>query len=125
MADLNIPGVGVPMANLNPQGLMNQRPIQNQGANQGAGVEGNPQFYNIQTGNIGSSFADFLGDAIQSVDSSMKTSEAKVQDYVSGKTDNMHDVMISMQQSQLSFQMMVEVRNKLIETYQELSRMSI
>ena len=113
------------MANLNPQGLMNQRPIQNQGANQGAGVEGNPQFYNIQTGNIGSSFADFLGDAIQSVDSSMKTSEAKVQDYVSGKTDNMHDVMISMQQSQLSFQMMVEVRNKLIETYQELSRMSI
>jgi len=33
--------------------------------------------------------------------------------------------MISMQKAQLSFQMMVEVRNKAIETYQEISRMQI
>ena len=55
----------------------------------------------------------------------MKASEQSVQNYISGKTDNIHEVMISMQQSQLSFQMMVEVRNKLVDTYQELSRMQI
>ena len=120
MADLNIPGIGVPIANLNPQNQINQQPR----VNPETGL-GDTRYFDINTGEIGNSFADFLGDAIQSVDSSMKSSEAKVQDFVSGKSDNMHDVMISMQQAQLSFQMMVEVRNKMIETYQELSRMQI
>ena len=88
-------------------------------------VELRPRHYEISAGDIDNSFGDMLTDAIQSVDDTMKTSEASVQDFVSGKTDNIHDVMISMQQAQLSFQMMVEVRNKMVETYQELSRMQI
>ncbi len=72
-----------------------------------------------------SSFADMLSDAINSVDSTMKTSDQNVQDFIAGKTENVHDVMISMQKAQLSFQLMVEVRNKAIETYQEISRMQI
>ena len=71
------------------------------------------------------SFADMLSDAINSVDSTMKTSDQNVQDFIAGKTENVHDVMISMQKAQLSFQLMVEVRNKAIETYQEISRMQI
>ena len=109
MAAPDLTGIGIPQTNLRPQ----------------TGLETNPRYFDIQSGEIGESFANFLGDAIQSVDSSMKSSEAKVQDFVTGKTDNMHDVMISMQQSQLSFQMMVEIRNKVIETYQELSRMQV
>lgn len=88
-------------------------------------LEIQPRHYDINVDGIDNSFGDMLSNAIQSVDSSMKASEAGVQDFVSGKSDNIHDVMISMQQAQLSFQMMVEVRNKLVETYQELSRMQI
>lgn len=88
-------------------------------------VELSPRHYEISAGDVDNSFGDMLTDAIQSVDDSMKTSEASVQDFVAGKTDNIHDVMITMQQAQLSFQMMVEVRNKMVETYQELSRMQI
>mgnify|MGYP001230184080 CR=1 FL=1 len=88
-------------------------------------VEVKPRHYDIQTGDIGNSFGNMLSDAIQGVDDQMKSSATAVQDLVMGKTDNVHDVMIEMQKAQLSFQMMVEVRNKVIETYQEISRMQI
>lgn len=71
------------------------------------------------------SFADMLTDAINGVDETMKASDMKVQEFIAGETDNVHDVMIQMQRAQLSFDMMVEVRNKVVETYQEVSRMQI
>lgn len=73
----------------------------------------------------GVSFADMLSRAVNSVDASMKASEQGVQDFIAGETDSVHEVMISMQRAQISFQMMVEVRNKAIEAYHELSRMQI
>lgn len=73
----------------------------------------------------GDTFANMIKKAVSSVDEAHKTSEKKVDDLVSGKTEDIHDVMISMQKASLSFQLMVEIRNKAIETYQELSRMPI
>lgn len=71
------------------------------------------------------SFADMIADAVNSVDEAQKTADQNVQDVVTGKSDNIHEVMISMQKAQLSFQMMTEMRNKVVQTYQELSRMQI
>jgi flagellar hook-basal body complex protein FliE len=71
------------------------------------------------------SFGDVLSDAINSVDQTMKNSDTKVQEFVAGETNNVHDVMISMQRAKLSFDLMVEVRNKVVETYQDVSRMQI
>lgn len=71
------------------------------------------------------SFAEVLSNAIKNVDGTMKTSNQKVQEFVAGESDNVHDAMISMKRAQLSFEMMVEVRNKVVETYQEVSRMQI
>jgi flagellar hook-basal body complex protein FliE len=79
----------------------------------------------IRSEQSGQSFADMLSDAVNGVDASMKESDQKVQDFIAGETDNVHDVMISMQRAQMSFQMMVEIRNKAVETYQEISRMQI
>ncbi|MTI86491.1 MAG: flagellar hook-basal body complex protein FliE [Balneolaceae bacterium] len=89
------------------------------------GIEVSPKHFDINVDGPKESFADMLTKAIDGVDQSMKSSEQNMQDYVSGKTDNVHDVMISMQKAQLSFQMMIEVRNKAIETYNEISRMQI
>lgn len=71
------------------------------------------------------SFSDLLTKAIQDVDSSMKESEQAVQSFVAGETENVHDVMISMQRAQVSFQMLTEIRNKAVEAYKEISRMQI
>lgn len=73
----------------------------------------------------GKTFGDMLSNAIDSVDNQLDTADQKVADVVAGKSENIHDVMISMQKAQLSFQLMTEIRNKAVETYQELSRMQI
>ncbi len=102
----------------NPIELMNG--IQNR-----ANIEIAPKKHELAPGKTDGSFSDMLSKAIKSVDETMQDSEQKVQDFVAGKTDNVHDVMISMQRAQLSFQMMVEVRNKAVEAYHEISRMQI
>ena len=92
---------------------------------QTTGTELRPEKIEIQKEGDSGSFANALTDAINSVDETMKASDLQVQQFIAGETDNVHDVMISMQRAQLSFQLMVEVRNKAIETYQEISRMQI
>lgn len=42
-----------------------------------------------------------------------------------GKAENVHDVMIAMERAKVSFDMMVQIRNRVVETYQEISRMPI
>ncbi|NGP87405.1 flagellar hook-basal body complex protein FliE [Fodinibius halophilus] len=89
-------------------------------------IELSPERQEIQTEKGDkASFANVLTDAINSVDETMKTSDKEVQKFISGESDNVHDVMISMQRAKLSFDLMVEVRNKAVETYQEVSRMQI
>jgi flagellar hook-basal body complex protein FliE len=45
--------------------------------------------------------------------------------FVAGETDNLHQVMISMQEAHINFQMVTEIRNKAVEVFQDLSRMQI
>ncbi|SMO59457.1 flagellar hook-basal body complex protein FliE [Fodinibius sediminis] len=70
-------------------------------------------------------FSDMIQDAINSVDEAQKISDQKTQDLIMGNSDNVHEVMIAMEKAQLSFQLMVEIRNKAVDTYKELSRMQI
>ncbi|MEO1022663.1 MAG: flagellar hook-basal body complex protein FliE [Bacteroidota bacterium] len=91
----------------------------------GGDVELDSRHYKIQVDKTDNAFSDMLSDAINGVDNAMKTAEQGVENYVAGKSDNVADVMINMQRAQLSFQLMVEVRNKAIEAYSELSRMQI
>jgi flagellar hook-basal body complex protein FliE len=88
-------------------------------------IENRKSLQRVSMNNQSGSFGDMIRDAINSVDKASKTADQQVEDVVSGKSENIHEVMISLQKAQLSFQLMVEVRNKAIEAYQELSRMQI
>jgi flagellar hook-basal body complex protein FliE len=44
---------------------------------------------------------------------------------LAGKNVSLHQTVIAMEEAQVSFQLMVEVRNKLLESYQELMRMQL
>jgi flagellar hook-basal body complex protein FliE len=72
-----------------------------------------------------SSFTTVLDRAVQEVDGKMKAAAADQSKVVSGETNNLHQAMISMQEASLAFSLMVEVRNKLVESYQELMRMQV
>ena len=70
-------------------------------------------------------FGDLLKNAIDRVDDVQKTADGEITSWIAGEQENLHEVMISMNHAQLSFQLMTEVRNRLLDTYQELMRMSV
>ena len=71
------------------------------------------------------SFAEFLSGAINNVNDLQKASDTQKQDFASGKTDNIQDVMIAMEKADIGFQMALQIRNKVLEAYQEIMRMPI
>jgi flagellar hook-basal body complex protein FliE len=70
-------------------------------------------------------FKDVLKDALQEVDQAHKVSDQQIQKVISGEIQDVHTAMIAMQKADLSFQMMMQVRNKLIEAYHEVMRMQV
>lgn len=73
----------------------------------------------------GASFADTLQNAVNRVDGAQKEADSQIEAFVAGEQDNLHEVMISMNSARLTFQLMTEVRNKMLDTYQELMRMQV
>ena len=73
----------------------------------------------------GGQFKNTLAEAMGQVDGAQKEADAQVEAFVAGEQENVHEVMISMNQAKLSLQLMTEVRNKMLETYQELMRMQV
>ena len=72
-----------------------------------------------------SSFSTMLENAVQDVNAKMQTAEVEKGKALTGETSNVHQAMIAVQESSVAFSLMVEVRNKLVESYQELMRMQI
>jgi flagellar hook-basal body complex protein FliE len=72
-----------------------------------------------------SSFGSMLQDAVSQLDALQKTADANQTRLATGQPVDLHEVMISMEQSSLGMQLAMQVRNKLIEAYQEISRMQV
>ena len=73
----------------------------------------------------GVSFGDVLNQFVSEVNDKQTASGQAVNDLLSGKDIPLHQAMIAMQEAGVAFQLMVEVRNKLLEGYQELMRMQV
>ena len=71
------------------------------------------------------SFSNILQNAVGQVDGKMRAASVEQEKLLTGETTNLHQSVIAMQEASLSFSLMVEVRNKLVESYQELMRMQV
>lgn len=71
---------------------------------------------------VSSSFSKVIGEAISKVNESQISADNKVESLIKGEDVSMHDVMLSMEESQLSMQLLIEVRNKVVEAYQEINK---
>ena len=71
------------------------------------------------------SFEGLLGHMVNEVTQKQAVAGAAVQGLMSGQSVPLHQAVIAMEEASVSFQLMVEVRNKLLESYQELMRMQI
>jgi flagellar hook-basal body complex protein FliE len=76
-------------------------------------------------GASGSSFSNVLGNLVQEVNAKQIAANETVNGLLSGQNVSLHQTMIAMEEASVSFQLMVEVRNKLLESYQELMRMQV
>ena len=72
----------------------------------------------------GSGFGGSLSGLIGSVESSNQAANDAVGKMVEG-TGDVHDAMIALQRADLTFQFSVQVRNKLVQAYQEIMRMPV
>lgn len=68
-------------------------------------------------------FSQVFDQLVSSVDAKQNEAQSLTRDVLLGKSDQLHQSMIAMQEASVAFQLMVEVRNKVVESYQELMRM--
>jgi flagellar hook-basal body complex protein FliE len=74
-------------------------------------------------GRSSKSFGQQLQDAVSGVDRQGQEAAFKVASMLQGGGADVHDAMISVQKADLSFQLMLQVRNKVVQAYQEIERM--
>ncbi len=71
------------------------------------------------------SFMDHLKAAVDEVNQNQISADKKATDLSNGKDTNIHETMLSASQAELTFNLMVQVRNKALEAYQEVMRMPV
>ena len=69
------------------------------------------------------SFADTFETSLRTVNDLQTAKTSAVESFTSGETQNVHELMISLQKAGLAMNLTSAVRNKVLEAYRELSRM--
>jgi len=70
-------------------------------------------------------FARWFTQQVGEVNSKIAESDRQLQALAAGETQNLHQVMISLEDARLSFQLLAQVRNKVLEAYQDIMRMQL
>ena len=79
----------------------------------------------VEEGEQNSSFKNTLGGFITEINDLQTKANASIENFATGKVENVHEVMIAMAKAEVSFKFMMEARNKLVETYKEVMRMQM
>ena len=71
------------------------------------------------------SFRKMLQTSIAEVNQLQNAADNSIEQLVAGRSRNLHETMIAMEKADISFRLMMEVRNKIIEAYNEVMRMQV
>ncbi len=82
-----------------------------------------PEFKSVKQTEGADQFNNVLGDFIKEVNSEQFTSKNITQDMISGKDVELHEVMIAGEKAKTSLELLMQIRNKTIDMYKELTRM--
>jgi len=77
------------------------------------------------SGRAGGEFGEALGKAMTQAEQSRHIAGEKVERFLTGKPEELHSVVIASQRAQLEFELLLEVRNKVVQAYQEIMRMQV
>lgn len=73
----------------------------------------------------GPGFQEVLKNMVETTNTAQIEADRSVEKLHSGEAKNLHEVMLSLEQADISMRMLVQVRNKVVEAYQEIMRMSV
>ena len=73
----------------------------------------------------GSTFSELFTDAISNANLLEKKGEVLAEDLATGQLNNIHEIMINTQKAEIAMQLVLQVRNKVLDAYREISRMQI
>jgi flagellar hook-basal body complex protein FliE len=79
----------------------------------------------IRTGEPEGAFRGALESAIQGVETSQNASSQAVENFLSGDGGELHTTILATQRASLSFDLFLQVRNKVVSAYQEIMRMQV
>jgi flagellar hook-basal body complex protein FliE len=95
--------------NVNPGGMQPQAPLKS----------------NDSSRADGQSFGKAIADSFKNVNAQQQQSDASIVDLLSGKQQDINSVVASVAKADMSFKLLVGVRNKLVEAYKETMRMQV
>lgn len=70
-------------------------------------------------------FKENLVSSINEVNDLQHNAHNSMEEIATGKSNNLHETMIAIQKAEISFKMMMQVRNKIMDAYQEIMRMQV
>lgn len=73
----------------------------------------------------GAAFQSAFNDAVGKVESFGQNASASVNNFLAGEGEELHDMAIKTQQAEMSFDLFLQVRNKIVSAYQEVMRMQV
>lgn len=73
----------------------------------------------------GSDFATLVKESIAAVNRKQAEADQAASALASGQSSSIHEVMIKMEEAEISLRMVVQMRNKVVEAYQEIMRMQV
>ena len=68
------------------------------------------------------SVAEAFGKYVENTNDDQIVSDQAIRNLIEGKTNNVQDVVMAVAKAEMSFQMFMEIRNRLVESYNELMR---
>ncbi|QQK80257.1 flagellar hook-basal body complex protein FliE [Salicibibacter cibi] len=112
----------MPMIQGNPSGEMPLSPLSPQAA-QSPTEDGRSE--QVRTDDAQNSFGNRLNEALQNVQNHQEASEEKTGQLLTGEVENLHDVFIASEKAGVALQATVEVRDKVIDAYDSVMRMTL
>jgi flagellar hook-basal body complex protein FliE len=103
--DFSSPGIDQKSVKINPSDLQ--------------GIKGSQEL------SANGSFVETLNNAIGKVNELQKEANVKAEELATGRTDNIAEVMIASERADIALKLMMQVRNKIIDAYQEVMKMQV
>jgi flagellar hook-basal body complex protein FliE len=91
----------------------------------GDGLPRTPATHEVPRSGGGADFGRLLQRGLNAVNAEQAGASQAVRDLALGHTDSLHQVMWSVARADLAFRLVLEIRNRLIEAYQEVTKMPV